>query len=211
MANGRAKALHCFIEFEIEHATSYAELVDRIAGELQLKAVFPTWLSNAVAGDHGVCFGSASQNLDLIADQLNLEWNIKNDVLRMEPLGAARSAAKAASLLSPFQAEAGVLMSKARRTESKRVAPGEYERIARKLDARAISLLDNLEPTYRRALASWNQKHGRHQGKAVHTWSQAIASNAAIRRGATKTLSRAEERYKDSLAFGAPWIRKRAS
>jgi hypothetical protein len=92
------------------------------------------------------------------------------------------------------------------RRDGLRLAAGEYERIARKLDAQGLRLLDNLEPSYRSKLAEWNQKHGK-TGRAVHTWEKALASDS-LRRGATKTLNRAEEVYRSSLAFGAPWQRK---
>jgi hypothetical protein len=205
MASVRAKALHCFLQFDIERATSYWDLVHRIAEGWCTVDYVPAWLKDAVAAERGVCSGTASVLLDLIGEQLGLEWSIEKGALRMEAIGPARSAVKAAKLLSPFQAEAGALMAGARR-DGLRLAAGEYERIARKLDAQGLRLLDNLEPSYRSKLAEWNQKHGK-TGRAVHTWEKALASDS-LRRGATKTLNRAEEVYRSSLAFGAPWQRK---
>jgi hypothetical protein len=202
MPSSKTAGLHWYVQFDIERSTSYWDLVHRIAEGWCTVDYVPAWLKDAVAAERGVCSGQASVQLELIGEQLGLVPTYKNGALRMEAIGPARSAAKAAKLLSPFQAEAGALMAGATR-DGLRLAVGEYARIAQKLDAQGFKLLDNLEPSYRRELAAWNQKHGK-TGKAVHTWKKALASDI-LRRGATKTLNRAEEVYRSSLAFGTPW------
>jgi hypothetical protein len=206
MASSKTAGLHRFVQFDIERSTSYWDLVHRIAEGWCTVDYVPAWLKDAVAAERGVCFGQASVQLELIGEQLGLMPTYKNGALRMEAPGPARSAAKAAKLLSPFQAEAGALMAKAKRTATGRIAAGEYERIAQRLDAQGLKPLDNLEPSYRTELAAWNQKHGK-TGRAVHTWQRALA-NEILRRGTTKTLNRAEEVYRSSLAFGAAWTRE---
>ncbi|MGA9670405.1 MAG: hypothetical protein WBQ94_14425 [Terracidiphilus sp.] len=209
MASSKTAGLHWYVQFDIERSTSYWDLVHRIAEGWCTVDYVPAWLKDAVAAERGVCSGQASVQLELIGEQLGLVPTYKNDgarvSLRMESISSAKSAAKAAKLLSPFQVEAGALMAGATR-DGLRLAVGEYERIARKLDAEGLKLLSNLEPSYRRELATWNQKHGK-TGKAVHTWEKALASDS-LRRGATKTLNRAEEVYRSSLAFGVAWTRE---
>jgi hypothetical protein len=156
---------------------------------------------NVMTEHYGWCsFGLSFIDLGSIAELFpGLEWDIKEGHLHMEhDDDAAKAKAKAAKQLSPFHALAGELMVNAVRN-GRRLAVDEYERIARELDALRFSLRDNLEPAFQDKLKAWNQKHSKTSG-AVRTWAQAVACEGDIRRGALKTLNRAEELYRNRPA-----------
>jgi hypothetical protein len=196
MASNRAAALNHFVSFNVERKTSYADIVRRIAMGLCRVNPLPAMLEYAETAEHGVCFGAASNQFDLIAAQFGLEWGIRDGALTMTPESAQPTAQRKATgrpraELSPFEALVGKLMLHATRKGSGHLAAGEFERIVAELDARNIKL--------DKALRKWNDSAERN-GHALRSWQE-----AAMRRGARRIVQRliysAGEKYRSRAAY----------
>ncbi len=105
---------------------------------------------------------------------------------------------RAGKPLSPFDELAGRLMAEARprRGANGRLADAEYAAIAVELDKDFV-LKDELEESFRKALAKWNQEHPR---KAIKSFNAAVASSVRLpvgtpRRGVQRIFNRAEAKW----------------
>jgi len=182
-----------FVNFNLDAPCTHADVIRKIAEALQLRIESQPEqlrLTNFPRG-RGV-FGSAADELDNItANYQNLHWCISGKVLRFAVINNSGKS------LSRFDDLAGRLMAEARprRGASRRLDNSEYAKIAAELDKQHFRILDHLEHSARKNLASWNQTHPR---KAIHTFMEALngrLNRERFRRAVLRRFSRAEAKF----------------
>jgi hypothetical protein len=91
MVNGKAAANKAYERITATREDSYAHIVRRIAAALGLRVgPLPIVLSAAQPVEGSVTLGMGSLDFDGIAEQLGLEWDIKDGVVSMKERAAGQ-------------------------------------------------------------------------------------------------------------------------